>query len=395
MTAQSSTNNLSITSRSFFLTAIGLLCTSLTGCGFFDKEPDNQLSSREIAKVLPSHVKDKSSWASDIEIIFKELKITRDKQNVCTVVAIVDQESNFVADPSVAGLGEKSLKELDSRLEDKLGATLAGYFRNMLQTKPTPNNNFSKQIRKVKTERELDELYREMFDYFSKHYKVNTITGVAKAVGGDISELLNPITTLGSMQVHIEYAKQNRRRSMSDDELRRDLYSQYGGLYYGIHRLMLYKASYNKPIYRFADYNSGMYSSRNASFQQMLKALSGEKISLDGDLLLYDKDGDARSDLSQTEKVLLQIVTKKQIALTQRQIRSDLKKEKRQNFEDTETYKTVKSLYQQKTKKQPSYAIMPQVVISGPKLSQNYNTNWFATNVDKRYQRCMVKAKSL
>ncbi len=93
--------------------------------------------------------------------------------------------------------------------------------------------------------------------------------------------------------------------------------------------------------------------------------------------------------------MLLQIVTKKQIALTQRQIRSDLKKEKRQNFEDTETYKTVKSLYQQKTKKQPSYAIMPQVVISGPKLSQNYNTNWFATNVDKRYQRCMVKAKSL
>ena len=38
---------------------------------------------------------------------------------------------------------------------------------------------------------------------------------------------------------------------------------------------------------------------------------------------------------------------------------------------------------------------MPQVVISGPKLSKDYNTNWFATNVDKRYQTCMTTAKKL
>ena len=50
---------------------------------------------------------------------------------------------------------------------------------------------------------------------------------------------------------------------------------------------MMYPADYEKPIYRFADYNSGMYSSRNAAFQSMLNSLTDAELSLDGDLLLY------------------------------------------------------------------------------------------------------------
>lgn len=62
-------------------------------------------------------------------------------------------------------------------------------------------------MRKVQTERELDLLYREIFDYMAQHYHVSALTGAAKLVGQDIGEKLNPITTLGSMQVHINYAK--------------------------------------------------------------------------------------------------------------------------------------------------------------------------------------------
>ena len=378
------------------LTLMSIASLSLGACDYFAQQtPSQQLSASQIAKMLPTHVKDSRSWANDIEAVFKELNIVRDKQNICTVVAVIDQESNFVADPAVAGLGEKSLKELESRLNDKLSQPVANYFRHILNTQPTTQDNFAKQIRRVKTERELDELYRQIFDYFSKHYKLNALTDAAKWVGGDIAELLNPITTLGSMQVHIDYAKQHRRHRMDNDALRRDLYSQYGGLYYGIHRLMLYPADYAKPIYRFADYNSGMYSSRNASFQNMLQTLSGSKLTLDGDLLLYDGNGSVRAALSQTEQSLQDVLLQYQINLTQRQIRSDLKKEKRKSFEQTESYQTIKRLYQQQTKKQPHYAMMPQVVISGPKLSRDYNTNWFASNVDKRYQRCMAKAKKM
>ena len=81
--------------------------------------------------------------------------------------------------------------------------------------------------------------------------------------------------------------------------------------------------------------------------------------------------------------------------VTPRQIRTDLKKEKKKDFEDTATYRAVTKLYQEKMAKEPMYAIMPEVVISGPKLSRDYNTNWFATRVNGRYQSCMQRAKRI
>src|SRR5690606_7448083 len=191
------------------------------------------------------------------------------------------------------------------------------------------------------------------------------------------------------------YVKEYKRQGGNIAELRTDLYSQYGGLYYGIHRLMMYPADYDKPIYRFADYNSGMYSSRNAAFQSMLNELTEAELDLDGDLLLYNKDGGIRSQKSQSERELINVFAKYKFIITERQIRSDLKKEKEKDFEETMTYRGVAKLYQEQTGKEPMYAIMPQVVISGPKLSRDYNTNWFASRVDGRYQTCMRKIKNL
>ena len=158
---------------------------------------------------------------------------------------------------------------------------------------------------------------------------------------------------------------------------------------------MMYPAEYDKPIYRFADYNSGRYSSRNAAFQSMLNDLTPAELSLDGDLLLYSKDGSPRAAKSQSETALIAVFAENNVIATPRQIRSDLKKEKDENFEGTLTYKAVKKLYQEKTGKEPFYAMMPEVVISGPKLSRDYNTNWFATRVDGRYQTCMRRIKNL
>jgi hypothetical protein len=353
------------------------------------------LSAAQIAKLIPAkRVKDPKSWADDIHHIFGELKIHGDTQNVCTVIAVIDQESNFNANPSVPNLGAASLKAIDDRLEDKLGKPLAGVFRTMLQTKPTKDNNFISQIKKVKTEKELDELFQEIFDYFTTTYKVSGLTNVVKITGEGLDERINPITTLGSMQVHINYARANRRANMSDRALRTDLYGQYGGLYYGIHRLMLYPADYDKPLYRFADYNSGMYSSRNSAFQQRIATLTGKKLSIDGDLLLYSGGG-VSDKQSQTEQALIALLSTGQTPMSDRQIRSDLRKEKRQNFESTQTYQTVNAMFEKKTGKKASYAMMPQVTITGPKLSQDYNTNWFATNVNKRYETCMTTAKKL
>lgn len=378
----------------------------LAACGngsWWSKDDEPTLNAEQIRKALPGRVNDRTSWAQDIYDITEQLGIPQTKENVCSIVAVVDQESNFVADPQVAGLGEKAVKEVQTRLDEKfkeklgdgIGGTVAGYFEEVLKTQPSPKDNYLSQMRRVKTERELDELYREIFDYMSKHYHVSALTGAAKLVGQDFGEKMNPITTLGSMQVHIGYAKEHKRQGGNIAELRTDLYSQYGGLYYGIHRLMMYPADYDKPLYRFADYNSGMYSSRNAAFQSMLNDLTAAELTLDGDLLLYSKDGSPRSAKSESERELTNVFAANNVILTPRQIRSDLKNEKEQDFEDTATYRAVTKLYKEKTGKEPFYAMMPQVVISGPKLSRDYNTNWFASRVNGRYQTCMNKIKHL
>jgi len=360
------------------------LAFSLSACGngswWTTDEP--QLNNDQIAKLIPNRVKDRNSWAKDIGSITQELKIPANKENICTIVAVVDQESNFVANPNVAGLGQKAVKEVSSRLQEKfesklgetIGGPLANYFEEVLQTQPSPEDNYLKQIGKVKNEEQLDVLYREIFDYMSKHYHVSALTGAAKLVGQDFAEKMNPITTLGSMQVHINYARANKRESMNTNELRDYLYTQYGGLYYGIHRLMMYPAAYNKAIYRFADFNSGMYSSRNASVQKMVSQLLDSDLSLDGDLLSYDKNENPLPSASTTEKTITALFIQNNILITPRQLRSDLKKEKDHDFEETQTYIAINKLYKDKTGKDPAYAIMPEVVISGPKLSRDYNT---------------------
>lgn len=369
------------------LSALLVACTD-------DKPTTPTLSVSQIAKVMPNRSQDKTSWASDISAVFDELKIHKDKENICAVVAVIDQESNFHANPAVNNLGQASLQAIDEKLEAKLGKALAGVFRTMLATRPTKENNFISQIKKVKTEKELDALYQEIFDYFTTTYKVGGINNLTKITGESMDERLNPITTLGSMQVHIDYARANRRASMNDRTLRADLYGQYGGLYYGIHRLMKYDTHYDKPIYRFADYNSGMYSSRNSAFQKRVASLTGAKLAIDGDLLLYGNGG-VSSQVSQTEKVLIGLLATAKVPMTPAQIRSDLKKEKKASFENTATYQAVNEMFKQKYKKEPTYAIMPEVVISSTKMKQDKNTNWYATNVNRRYEACMVLANKL
>ncbi len=392
-----------------FITSFSMLALSfsLVACGnnawFAGEEDDGQLKADQIKKLIPNRVSQRDSWAKDIYDISNELKLSTDKENMCTIIAIVDQESNFVANPVVPGLGAKAVKEVSTQLnekfEDKLGTTIgapiAGYFETVLKNQPTPENNYLKQMSKVRTEEDLDVLYREIFDYMAKHYHVSALTGAAKLVGQDIAEKMNPITTLGSMQVHINYAKAHKRSSMSTNDLRDNLYTQFGGLYYGIHRLMMYPANYDKAIYRFADYNSGMYSSRNAAIQKMIDKLTDANLALDGDLLSYDKNGDPRPAITDTEKALTALFAKNNVLITPRQLRDDLKEEKDKDFEKTQTYIAVTKLYKNKTGKEPFYAVMPEVIISGPKLSRDYNTNWYASRVNGRYETCMQRAKRI
>ncbi len=376
---------------------IAILALPLAAC---DKKNDEEAvptaEKDKVARLIPARVKDRKSWATDIIAILDEEKIPHTLQNLCSVVAIVDQESNFKADPAVPGLPNDAKKALFERIQDKLGDTGVDKFKEMLQNKPSPSDNFMSQLDRIKTEQDLDILYQRMFDFFQDHYNLTILTGAASLFAGhDMKEYFNPVKTLGSMQVHVNFAFQHPHNVSKTSEIRKELYTQYGGMYYGITRLLSYPAAYNKPIYRFADYNSGIYSSRNAAFQQSVSKLSEIPLDLDGDLLAYNKDQEALPQRSDVETQLAMLVRENKLGLSESNIRSDLLREKEQDFEDTETYKKVNALYLAKFKKAAPYATMPHVVISGPKLSRDYDTNWYASRVDGRYRRCASMAKRL
>lgn len=385
----------------FGLLVVSLLLTACDDIDFFHEEAVDGdgpiLATDQIYHLIPIRVKMRQSWGESIGHVMDDLGIPKTKGNVCSVEAIVEQESSFSASPSVPNLGDKAInafnKEIPQKFNEKFGRTLGPamvrYFNFVLQNEPDPQNNFLEQMRVVRTEQELDNIYRQIFDYVTKQFHAGLIANAAKLMGKDYGEEMNPITTLGSMQVQVSYAQEHMRGNMDANQLRDYLYTQDGGLYYGIHRLLKYPAAYDKPIYRFADYNSGMYSSRNAAIQYIVAQLAGVELSLDGDLLSYDKNNEVITNMTQTETAINQIFADHHIALSADDIRKDLLKEKKSTFEQTKTYTYLKKLYQQATQKEAPYAMMPQVLITGPKLNRDYNTNWYASNVNRRYQQCM------
>ena len=67
----------------------------LTACGdrswWTDDEP--KLNAEQIARIIPGRVNDRRSWAEDIYDISEQFGIPQNKENMCSIIAVVDQES--------------------------------------------------------------------------------------------------------------------------------------------------------------------------------------------------------------------------------------------------------------------------------------------------------------
>ena len=98
------------------------------------------------------------------------------------------------------------------------------------------------------------------------------------------------------MQVSVAFARDfAREHDIPEPDIRARLYSRAGGLFYGIAHLLKYEFHYADWRHLFADYNAGHHASRNAGFQRMVSALSGQRLAPDGDLLSYADGGAAPS----------------------------------------------------------------------------------------------------
>ncbi|HUQ37861.1 MAG TPA: DUF1615 family protein [Aestuariivirga sp.] len=368
-----------------------------SACSASSAAENPALSPRGVARLITAaekNVTDPRGWAADLLDVLKLHDLPASKENICASIAIIDQESSFVANPAVAGLGEISEKALRAKM-DKV-PVLGRLALRFLEIKPSPADNYLARIRAARTERDLDLVYRAMVTDAAKQ------SGLGRVINSGLLNRQidgrNEIDTIGSMQVSVDFAlevaKQRRWLPMSLDDvyaLRDELYTRHGGMYYGVLLLLGYETGYDRKLYRFADFNAGRYSSRNAAIQSQIAELSGNALATDGDLLLYDKSGKVGGGVSNTEKALRAVLKSSNFELTDEDIRKDLLREKDNDFVQTLTYSALRATYEQVTKKEPAFAMVPKIALSSPKIRSKMTTRIFAESVDRRYQSCMAR----
>jgi Protein of unknown function (DUF1615) len=351
-----------------------------------------ELSIIETTKLIQkarSSVNDPKGWATDLIGVLHAQNQPTSRENICAAIAIIDQESNFVANPEVSGLGalaEKTLQEKLNRVP-----ILGRVALQFLNSTPDLKNSYLHRIRSARTERDLDLTYRAMVDDASQKSSLSFV--VQSGLFNQMIEERNSINTIGSMQVSIKFAIETKKAkrwlpmSLADVYAVRDeLYSRKGGLYFGVLQLLGYESGYSKKIYRFADYNAGRYASRNAAFQSTIAKLTGTTLSSDGDLLLYDKAQKSLPKPSQSEQTLRTLFKKNHITIDDKHLRHDLEFEKSLSFTSTQTYVAIKQLAPE-----APFAEIPNIQLNSPKIKRQMTTRNFAESVEKRYLKCMLK----
>jgi Protein of unknown function (DUF1615) len=338
-------------------------------------------------------VADPQGWAIDLLDVLRNQSLPASRENICSSIAVIAQESGFVADPAVPGLGALAEKSLQT----KLGRIpiLGRVALNFLETSPSLGESYMARIRAAKTERDLDMTYRSIVDDAGKRSSLSLL--VQSGLLNQMIEDRNDINTIGSMQVSVRFALATARASrylpmnLSDVyAVRDDLYTRHGGMHYGVMQLLGYESGYNRKIYRFADYNAGRYASRNAAFQKIISVLSKTKLATDGDLLLYGKDQQAIAKVSGTEAALRAAIKKFKLGIDDKKLRVDLTKEKSADFPATQTYLQIRDVYARTSKQTVAFAEIPAIELNSPKIRRRMTTQNFAESVDRRYKSCVA-----
>ncbi|WP_336195102.1 DUF1615 domain-containing protein [Hafnia paralvei] len=362
--------------RALGLRPLGLLTLLvLAGCSTKTTQtptPRPAQVKAQLVDLIPSNVRDRQGWATDIAAAFTAQDIPPTPENLCAVIAVTEQESTFQADPQVPGLGKIAWKEIDRRADQM---HIPNFLVHTALLIKSPNGkSYSERLDKARSEKELSAI----FDDF-----INMVPMGQKLFGN-----LNPVRTGGPMQVSIAFAEVHAKGYpyKVDGTIRREVFSRRGGVYFGTMHLLGYPANYPQPIYRFADFNAGWYASRNAAFQRAVSRLTGIKLALDGDLINYGTDKPGSTELAVRS-------LGKRLDMSDSTIRRALEKGDSIDFEKTSLYKQVYALAEKSGGKKLPREILPGITLESPKITRQLTTAWFAKRVDGRWQKCMAKAR--
>jgi hypothetical protein len=357
--------------------ASALLAALLAACAEDRPAPPSPAEVRErIVRLLPVAIPDRAGWATDIYAAFAALEIEPSMENVCAVLAVTEQESTFNPDPPVPGLGRIAVAEIEKRAE-RLGVPKL-VVRGALKLESPDGRSWEERLSSARSERELSEMFEELVD--------------SVPLGRRLLGNSNPVRTGGPMQVGIAFAEAHVRDRAypytPDGSIRREVFTRRGGMYFGIAHLLGYPASYERMIYRFADFNAGWYASRNAAFQDALSEVSGIPLELDGDLIVHGSDA-----VGATETAARAIAAR--LDMSHGAIRRALEHSNSRRFEQTELYERVFDLADEAKGRAMPRAHVPHIRLQSPKITRRLTTEWFATRVDARYRRCLTRARPL
>jgi hypothetical protein len=329
-----------------------------------------------VERLVPPGVTNRNGWATDIYAAFAALEIPPTAENICAVVAITEQESSFRVDPAVPGLPAIAWKEID-RQRERMGVPKLVLQAALLL--PSSNGkSYSERLDNVKTERQLSDIFEDFID----------MVPLGKTFFAD----RNPVRTGGPMQVSVAFAEAHSKAKPYPypvaASIRNEVFRRRGGTYFGIAHLLDYPASYDRPIYRFADFNAGHYASRNAAFQNAVTLVSGIPLALDGDLLRYDQGQPVREP-GNTELATRTLA--RRLNMSNSEIRHDLELGKAFDFERTRLYARVFALADSMSTKRVPRALLPRILLQSPKITRKLTTDWFANRVDDRHRRCLAR----
>ena len=361
-----------------------VLAVVLAGCATHEPAPDyRRLSAAEgralVAQHLPANIPDRSGWATDIYAAIAAMDIPATAENICAAVAITEQESSFRADPSVPGLAGIAWKEIEKQAE-RIGVPMLAVRAALLLSSPN-GRSYSERIDAVKTEKQLSGIFEDFI----------SMVPMGRTFFAD----RNPVRTGGPMQVSIAFAESHAAAKAYPypiaGSIRHEVFTRRGGMYFGIAHLLDYPASYSSPIYRFADFNAGHYSSRNAAFQRAATLASGIPLALDGDLLRYDK-GRPAPEAGSTELALR--VLGKRLDMSNAQIRRDLELGRTLEFEQSRLHARLFALAERAAGKPLSRAVLPNIQLQSPKITRKLTTEWFANRVATRHRACLARGSA-
>lgn len=364
--------------RQRLVPALILMAALLAGCATqrVQEGPSRRPEAvrAQIVRLMPADATDRAGWAIDIYAAFAAQGIAPTTSNLCSVLAVAEQESTFQVDPAVPGLAKIARREIDRRAASK---HVPGFLVDAaLWLKSPDGRRYSERLKNVHTEKQLSEIFQDFIG----------MVPLGRRLFGDF----NPVHTGGPMQVSIAFAEAHARGYPYPVEgsIRHEVFTRRGGIYFGTAHLLGYPADYTQPIYRFADFNAGWYASRNAAFQHAVSVASGIPLALDGDLVPPDAGiGDSPGA---TELAVRSLATK--LDMSDSAIHRALTQGDDPDFGNSKLYRRMFALAEKIERKPLPRAVLPGITLKSPKITRKLTTAWFAKRVEARWQRCMARA---